>query len=200
MTPAEKNSYTFTIDSCHLHALVSGDREGKPVLLLHGMKFNADTWHELGTLKQLADGGYHGVALEMPGFGQSSPCGLDEELVLQRYITGTGLRRPVLVGPSMGGRIALEFAIAHPDLISGLVLIGAVGVEENRERLAAIRVPTLILWGSQDQISSPENADLLHEAISGSRKKIFADSPHPCYLDKPDDWHRELLAFLPTCR
>ena len=199
MTTDQVRAITQDIGPCTLHGLESGEADNKTVLLLHGMKFNADTWKDLGTLEQLAGAGYHAVALEMPGFGKSPACDLDQDTVLERYIVESGLEKPVVVGPSMGGRIALEFAIRHPELICGLVLIGAVGVEENREHLADISVPTLILWGEKDQISSPENGDLLHGAITGSRKRIFAGSPHPCYLDKPADWHRELLDFLPTC-
>jgi pimeloyl-ACP methyl ester carboxylesterase len=106
------------------------------------------------------------------------------------------LSRPVLVGPSMSGRISMDFVLQYPELVGGLVLIGAVGVKERSDQLGTIQVPCLILWGSNDTISSPENAHLLHEKIAGAKLRIFDKANHPCYLDQPDLWHDELLSFL----
>jgi abhydrolase domain-containing protein 14 len=96
----------------------------------------------------------------------------------------------------MGGRIALEFALNHPGILGGLVLVGAVGVEENRDRLADLSIPVLIIWGSEDQISPLANSDILLESINGAERVIIDGAPHPCYLDQPDTWHAAVLDFL----
>ncbi|MFP7753423.1 alpha/beta fold hydrolase [Thermodesulfobacteriota bacterium B35] len=196
----EIRSKTIAAQGCTVHYLEAGEPDGRDVLLLHGLKFRAATWEELGTLERLAEAGCHAVALDMPGFGESPACGQDEDRVLAAVITGLGLDRPVLVGPSMGGRIALEFALDHPELVGGLVLVGAVGVEENRARLAEIRVPTLIVWGSEDAVSPLANSDILASEIAGARKMVIDGAPHPCYLDKPDIWHTALTDFLDSLR
>ncbi len=187
---------TIPVQGCTLHYLEAGGPGGRDVVLLHGMKFNAATWRDLGTLDRLAGAGYHAVALDMPGFGESPACDLAAGDVLAGAIGGLGLERPVLVGPSMGGRIALEFVLDHPGLAGGLVLVGAVGVEENRDRLAEIDLPTLIVWGGEDAISPIANSDILASAIGGSRKVVIDGAPHPCYLEKPDTWHTALIDFL----
>ncbi|WP_267928017.1 alpha/beta fold hydrolase [Desulfolithobacter dissulfuricans] len=184
----------MTVSGCELHALEAGS--GHDVLLLHGMKFQAATWKELGTLEKLAKIGYHAVALDMPGFGGSPACDQDQDTVLADFVRDVGLNRPVLVGPSMGGRIALEFAINHPDMVSRLVLVGPVGVEENQEHLARIRVPTLVIRGSEDQISPASSAQMLVSSVPDCQLVVFEGAPHPCYLDQPELWHSTLLDFL----
>ena len=192
----EITSHTITSNTCSLHYLSSGNPEAATVILLHGMKFQAATWQELGTLERIVDAGYHAVAVDMPGFGSSPPCSVDQDSVLKAFIDELGKQRVTLIGPSMGGRIALEFTINHPDMVKTLVLVGAVGVEENRKNLSLITVPTLLVWGSNDSISPPENCELLQSAIPGAKKIIIEGAPHPCYLDNPETWHTELIGFL----
>ena len=54
------------LDGCTIHCLESGDPAGRAVVLLHGMKFQAETWRELGTLAQLADQGLRVLAVDLP--------------------------------------------------------------------------------------------------------------------------------------
>lgn len=189
-------SKTIISNSCEVHYLRCGKPEKTAVVLLHGMKFQASTWQELGTLQRIADAGYQALALDMPGFGRSPSCSADQDGVLEGFLQELGVKECVLIGPSMGGRIALEFTINHPELVRSLVLVGAVGVEENRNNLPSIHVPTLLVWGGRDQISPLSNCELLQSAIPGSKKIIIEGAPHPCYLDNPDTWHAELIDFL----
>ena len=186
----------ITSGSSEIHYLRAGKPDDITVVLLHGMKFQAATWQELGTLKRLAEAEFQAIAMDMPGFGLS-PASLDEQdAVLEKFLQELGQQKVILVGPSMGGRIALEFTINHPDRVSALVLVGAVGVEENRKKLSSINIPTLLIWGSEDQISPLTNCEILLSSISGSKKIIIEGAPHPCYLDNPDTWHTELMNFL----
>ena len=179
-----------------IHIVEVGDPTGVPVVLLHGMKFQAATWQELGTLDFLSGLGLHVFAIDMPGFGQSPACECDPVAVLLRFIEQLGLDRVVLIGPSMGGRIALEFGIKHPERLAGLILAGAVGVEENRSGLTTITVPTLIVWGSHDQVAPLTSSDILLVGIPHAKREIFSDAPHPCYLAQPDHWHTTLQTYF----
>ena len=181
---------------CRVHCLEAGPTDGQDIVLLHGMKFKAQTWQDLGTLEMLAGAGRHAVALDLPGFGASPACDAAVDAVLVDFVAQKKLARPVFIGPSMGGRVALEFCLAHPDLVGALVLVGAVGVQENSKRLADISVPTLIVWGGDDAISPIANGRLLNEKIGGSSFFVIDGAPHPCYLDHPAIWHHELLSFL----
>ncbi|MBI5190163.1 MAG: alpha/beta hydrolase [Nitrospirae bacterium] len=193
--PAIKQK-TVQVGPCEVNTLHAGSRKGKDILLLHGMSFQAETWRELGTLEALGKAGYDATAADMPGFGKTAICGKGPDKVVAGLIECEGMDRPVLVGPSMGGRIALHFTLDHPELVGGLVLIGCVSVEENRDRLKNITVPTLIVWGSRDHIAPMSNAELLHKEVKDSKLLIIDGARHPAYLDNPELWHRELLAFM----
>jgi len=189
-------SESIDIPSCSLHCLAAGDKTARDIVLLHGMKFQAATWQELGTLKVLADAGMRALAVDMPGFGKSPACEAEQDGVLTEFINRETSGKPVLLGPSMGGRIALEFAINHPQQVSGLILVGAVGVEENRDRLAEIKVPTLLIWGSEDRISPVANSEVLLGAVEGAERVLLKGAPHPCYLDQPETFHGALRNFV----
>ncbi len=169
---------------------------GKTLLFLHGMKFNAQTWATLGTLELIEDEGYGVCALDLPGFGASPQADVAPVQVLKQVILNQKLDKPILVGPSMGGKVSLDFVIAHPELVGGLVLVGAVGVEDVADNLGDIKVPTFIVWGSEDAVAPLANAHVLDRSIPDSALVLLQGSPHPCYLDQPDIWHWELTSFL----
>jgi pimeloyl-ACP methyl ester carboxylesterase len=193
---AEIISRNVDIGPCRVYSLQTKNARGQDILLLHGAKFQAATWKELTTLDCLGDAGYRPHAIDLPGFGKSPGCTEAHEAVLQAFIEQEKLSRPVLVGPSMSGRISLDFALRQPESVGGLVLIGAVGVGERSEQLDTIRVPCLIVWGSMDTVAPLDDGRLLHQRIQGAKLLVFDSAGHPCYLDQPDLWHQELLSFL----
>ncbi|MBM9511322.1 alpha/beta fold hydrolase [Desulfogranum marinum] len=189
-------SNIVNVDGCTLHYLEAGERGQKTIVLLHGMKFKAETWQELGTMDFLANQGFRVVAVDMPGFGQSPECEKTPVEMLHAFLNVMSLSQVTLIGPSMGGKIAIEFAIAHGAGLSALVLVGAVGVEENRSGLARVQVPTLIVWGGEDAVSPLAMSDILVEELADNRRVILDGAPHPCYLDQPNQWHDALKKFL----
>ena len=189
-------SQIIDLNGCAVHVLECGEAQEMSIVLLHGMKFQAHTWQDLGTLAFLADQGMHVFAVDMPGFGKSPACDREPVAVLESLFEQKQLGRVILVGPSMGGRIALEFAISNPGRLAGLVVAGAVGVQENLAKLGTIDVPTLVVWGADDQVSPLANSDILLAKIPGSTRIVFPNAPHPCYLDQLDHWHQSLQSFL----
>ncbi len=57
-------------------------------------------------------------------------------------------------------------------------------------------MPTLIFWGEGDRLLPLKHGERLGRALPGSRLVVLEDASHPCYLDQPLDFHRELLHFL----
>lgn len=73
------------------------------------------------------------IALDLPGFGGSidaPPAGGPRELaaVAVRALDALGIRRAVVAGVSMGGDVALNLALEHPERVAGLVLIAPGGL------------------------------------------------------------------------
>ncbi|MCC6748017.1 MAG: alpha/beta fold hydrolase [Deltaproteobacteria bacterium] len=106
--------------------------EGRPaVLLLHGA--GASSLHFLELANRLGRG-RRVVALDLPGHGRSpalTPLPRPESL-LGAYRDAAlalaerlGLGRYVVLGHSMGGAVALELALGHPERLAGLVLLSS---------------------------------------------------------------------------
>ena len=103
--------------------LASGS--GEPVICLHGIGGHARSF-----APQMADLQEHSViAWLMPGYGASErnhwpPSFASLSETLHRFVTNLGHKRVHLVGHSIGGMLALEHAVRHPDQVATLSLIG----------------------------------------------------------------------------
>ena len=99
---------------------------GPPVLALHGLGGTKASF--LPTLADMA-GSHRVVALDLPGFGESTkPIGApyDARFMARSVVAamdGLGIERAHLVGNSMGGRVALEAGMNHPDRVERMVLL-----------------------------------------------------------------------------
>lgn len=104
------------------------------VVLLHGFGGTHRTWD--GVLAHLPAERYRPLALDLPGHGDwgDAPRPITFDGCVQSVLERSP-ERFVLVGYSMGGRIALHVALAAPERIARLVLIGATaGIEDPDER------------------------------------------------------------------
>ena len=116
------------IDGTRLRVIDSG--RGTPVVFIHGIGASLYTWRH--TLPAVVNAGYRAVALDNRGFGFSEPSArgyrnADYVRLLVELLDSLGISSAVLVGHSMGGTIAAEVALAHPDRVRALVLIDAAG-------------------------------------------------------------------------
>lgn len=129
-----------------LVADVAGKPEQPGIVLLHGGGQTRHAWRK--AMHALAEHGYYVVSLDTRGHGDSgwSPDGdysldiLSEDL--QRVLRSL-CNKPVLIGASLGGSIALTLVGEHPGLASALVLVDVApkledaGVEHVRQFMAA---------------------------------------------------------------
>ncbi len=194
--PAEIRSQTAQVGSAKLHWLEAGRADGRPVLLLHGARFSASTWRELGTLARLAAEGFHAIALDLPGYGDSPALPSGTELDLAEFIAGRKLGRVVVVSPSMSGHFALPLVTKHADRVAGLVAVAPVELPRYEKALRALALPTLIVWGENDSVVPVAQAEALHGWVKDSKLVILKGARHPCYVDQPDRFHDALIEFL----
>jgi pimeloyl-ACP methyl ester carboxylesterase len=184
-----------------LHLLVAGPEKAPiGVLLLHGARFDSETWRGLGTLTLLADHGFRAVAVDLPGFGRSEPVDLGEgELLeaLQPFLARElGLERPILVAPSMSGRYVFPYLAHHSTEVAGLVAVAPVGIPELAPALRGLELPTLIVWGANDRVVPLAQADYLSELLPNDRVEILPGAGHASYVDRPDAFHAVLMTFV----
>jgi 2-succinyl-6-hydroxy-2,4-cyclohexadiene-1-carboxylate synthase len=122
-----------------LHYSVTGKERGAAILFLHGFLGSRADWDEI--ISGL-EPDFRCVAVDLPGHG-SSVALPDEDIytiegvsaALEALMAGLHLDRCVIVGYSMGGRLALHFALHYPHRCARLVLESAsAGLQREVER------------------------------------------------------------------
>lgn len=190
------SSKSITVGDKRVSYLTAGPDDGQVVLLLHGGRFTSKTWQETKTLPRLAKEGYRAVAVDLPGFGDSASSTLPPEDWLGQLIETLKLERPVILSASMSGRFALPFVTRQADRVSGFVAVAPVAITQHQANLANITVPILAIWGENDTVIPQAHADLLVANAPEARKVVIAGAGHALYLDKPDEFHDELIRFM----
>ncbi|CAJ1911682.1 2-succinyl-6-hydroxy-2,4-cyclohexadiene-1-carboxylate synthase [Aeromonas jandaei] len=93
-----------------------------PLVLLHGLLGDANDWQPVIDRQP----GHHCIALDLPGHGQHHELRVNDfeqsHLWLCRELASRGIERYLLVGYSLGGRLALYHASREPVGLSGLLL------------------------------------------------------------------------------
>lgn len=136
-------------------------REGVPLLLVHGFGNDAHIWDDLAPT--LAPS-YRTLAIDLRGHGDSDR---DPE---RRYDYGShvrdleavtaalGIERLVLIGHSLGGRIATLFAGAHPERMAGLVIVDSGPEMDPR---GTTRIRTEVTQRGEGTFASPGDYERL---------------------------------------
>jgi pimeloyl-ACP methyl ester carboxylesterase len=104
--------------------------KGSVLLLVHGMGGTYENWAEV--IEQLARN-HTVIAPDLPGHGSSGPSGGDYSLgalaaSLRDLLVALGHERATLVGHSLGGGIAMQFAYQFPEMVERLVLVSSGGL------------------------------------------------------------------------
>ena len=126
--PKPRGSFV-TVDGLRIHYL-EHPGSGAPVVLVHGLPGTAEDFNEVTAL--LA--GHRTIAYDRPGFGYSGDGYLkfDRQVAtLDSLLRALHVSRPILVGHSYGGTLALAFAERHPAEIGGLVLVDAAAAGQH---------------------------------------------------------------------
>ena len=198
------------------------------------------------------------AAVSLPGH----PAGVALDSVAQcadwlaRRVEESGTRRAVVAGNSLGGAIALQWALDHPAQAAGIVLVGtgarlrvspkifemidndwpacigtlvdwsvgadapaalrdrakswhlAVGKETTRkdyaacdafdviERLPELRLPALIVVGSEDRMTPVKYSTFLHEHVTGSHLEVIPGAGHLVMAEQPAPVNAALASFI----
>ena len=130
---------TATLDGVEVAYIDEGGRDAAPLVLVHGLGEHVGYWrHNVGPLSAR----YRVVALDLPGYGRSSKPAAEFSMrgyaeTVRALMDHLGIDRAVVVGHSMGGQVALTFALRHPERLEGLILAAPAGIEAFDEGEAA---------------------------------------------------------------
>lgn len=114
--------------------------EGKDILLLHGWGQNIEMMKILG---DNFSNRFRITILDFPGFGESSE---PEEVwsikdysdMLEEFIKELDIKKPIIMGHSFGGRVAIRYSSNHP--IEKLVLFGSPCIRHNTELPLSVKI------------------------------------------------------------
>lgn len=164
-----------------LHCAVTGS--GPDLVLLHPVGLDGALW---GGLIERCAPFRRVIAVDQRGHGQSPPA--RKGATMADYVAGThaalqraGVDKAVILGLSFGGMIAQEFAITHPERVSGLMLCGCPGamppearpmilergLAAERGGMAAVVDGTIERWFTADFRSQP--------VVETVRKRLLSD-------------------------
>jgi pimeloyl-ACP methyl ester carboxylesterase len=264
------------VNGLNLHYLDWGPPTAPPVVLLHGITGHARVWDHLA--ERLVPG-RRVLALDQRGHGDSDPAPDDDYRVatmaddLAAFVSSLGLDRFALLGHSMGGRIAIQYAAAHAARLERLIVVDIgpdielAGLQRVRDMMAQsperiesedwaveyirranprqdphllrervrhglkrlpdggltwkyakglrdmmragrrdavdlweplprIPCPTLIVRGADSDILSPEVAKKMTGRLAEGRLVEIAGAGHTVPADRPEDFVRQVRAFL----
>jgi pimeloyl-ACP methyl ester carboxylesterase len=208
--PAELQPFSHAAcldDGLRLHYYEAGAPDAPPLILIHGLGDDADTWRHV--LLPLARR-HRVIALDLPGFGRSDHPRRAYTLAfyartVASLLAKLGIAQAALAGSSLGAAIAQRVALARPELAERLILIdGALPVEA--------RLPTSPLWW----FLTPGVGEVVYSSLRRSQDQAYA-TLRPYYADldalPPEDraflrervWARvwnsgQRRAFLSTLR
>ncbi|KAL4872393.1 Alpha/Beta hydrolase protein [Aspergillus spectabilis] len=149
------SDYHTTPNGTTIHFTQTGNLNGTPIVLLHGLGGSTETFRPL--LPYLHPEQYRLICVDLEGFGKTSLSSPEVALSITRYVDDleslvTSLQGSdeghslLLIGHSLGGIIATHYAARHPQAIQGLALLGTgrsiAHIPAARERMLSLAAQT----------------------------------------------------------
>ena len=148
--------------------------EGQPVIILHGLFGQSDNWVTVG--RRISDQ-FHVYIPDQRNHGQSPhtsvhsfPAMADDlaELIEEHHI-----ENPILIGHSMGGKVAMTYALENPGLVKKLVVID-ISPRKYPERITHTQVISEMMGIDLESIATRTEVEkILDSRISDPRIKMF---------------------------
>lgn len=163
----------------HMHYRIEGQTgDGPTILLIHGFSDALQTWeHWVPALGEQ----YRVISIDLPGHGLTrAPAGYRASMdafrdAVYAFTQDQHLTHFAIAGNSMGGNVAWEYALAHPEQLDGLILVDAAGWPHAAEE-GAMNSPMMKLLRSPagPYLRDLDNTALFRRGIQAA----FADPAH----------------------
>jgi len=181
--PSHYTSQFVTVDGTRLHFVMEG--AGRPVVFVHGNPGSAQDW--MRVLDPLA-ARHRAIAFDRPGHGQSQRPKHGEVTVevqarlLHDALQQLHVERPIIVGHSWGGALALVYAINYPNEVAGLVLVAPAAYESQDSEGFLNELPAVpVIGDAANYVLTPL---LAATVVRSNLKKAFSPDPVPKNYEK----------------
>jgi pimeloyl-ACP methyl ester carboxylesterase len=183
----------------HKCPAVINQAPGVPIVFLHGYSYTSEVWPKTGITDILKEKQLPFLAIDMP-YGLRSRCqpktrNTETNIAVIKEATQStfGAVPPILVGASLGGHIALNYAARLP--VKALFLLAPVRTlqEELTQAYSQFNFPVRIIIGSEDRIASTEELRELAGKLPNGKLIIYENAGHSAYITFPERFRRDLL-------
>ncbi|MBE0650563.1 MAG: alpha/beta fold hydrolase [Bacteroidales bacterium] len=142
-----------------------GDSGAQPLLILHGLFGTSDNW--VSYSRRIADEGFEVFALDQRNHGQSPKSPAFNYLALTDdlydFIEEHKIENPILLGHSLGGKVAMRFTLENPEMIKRLVVVD-ISLKSYPPRREHLQIVKAIQAVDPSQIQDRQEAE---EKIAG---------------------------------
>ena len=209
------NSHFVSVDGARIHFQEFGNAGDPPIVLIHGYTASTYVWRLVAP--QIADAGFHVIAVDLLGFGFSEkPRWFDYSIdsqarMISRFMDRIGIGRGVVVGSSYGGAVAATLALDYGERVEKLVLVDAVCNNDLKQHpiLRICSVPGLgeaiapFLADTKafhrhrmHQTLSPANHGLIsQERVDAIVRPLAAADAHHSLLATSRNWHANRITY-----
>ncbi len=184
----DKSGYV-EVDNGRLYYEIAG--EGSAIVMIHDGILHRETW-DFQWAEFVRD--YRLIRYDRRGYGKSDPfekpySNLED---LRKLFSDLGIEKAVLLGCSAGGGLAIDFALAQPEAVEALVLVGAVvsGFDYSEHTLTRGGKLSKEIWNDPDAFRNfwyHEDPYSIYEKNTEARKRAAAlldANPHNISMDK----------------
>jgi len=167
--PQEKSAVIF---GAKIHYVEAGDAKNPKVILLHGLGASITSWQlNIAALSQK----YHVVALDQIGFGKSDKPMLKYRVgtytdFLDKFLSELKIDKASLIGNSLGGWIAADFALKYPAKVEKIVLVDAAGIKPSDVNLNQVYA---LNYSTRDEVRKLVKLVFYNQTLFGS--EAFVD-------------------------
>jgi pimeloyl-ACP methyl ester carboxylesterase len=166
-----------TVNGLPMHYYFAG-RRGTPIILIHGLGNSAEIW---ASLISLLSKDFLVYAPDMPGFGKTplAPEGVTIRThvnYLKQFIDALGYPYVTLVGNSLGGWIATQYAVTYPESVEHLYLLNSAGLrrEETHSPYAVSHVEAQLSFNHILGFSLPLPRFILDDIVRTSQMPAYS--------------------------
>ena len=131
--------------------------QGQPIVMLHGIFGSSDNWL---TPSRMLSERYHTYAPDLRNHGLSPhdevfdyPAMVEDML---KFMKENNIEDPILMGHSMGGKVAMNFALAYPDKLEKLIVVDIAPKSYDMQNYAVLKG---LLSISIEEVTSRQQAD-----------------------------------------